>query len=322
MNRQRRSEPGADEVARSAAAWFVALDQGELTEAQNHAFEAWMLADPRHAAALTDCAEAIELGAHVDPAQWQAPVRAPVGIRAGQAGRAGHAAGQAGQAGFGGRLAAWLQPLGQPAVAWSVTAVALVFALVSWLQAPTHSDVLGSDAPGSFDSDVSIERRESSTVEFPVDRLPMAPVVLQGNLVVDSLSFAVQRFQPAQVDDVADHRAANELYDRLTARLAAVPGFYVLGARSTDPYAGLDMEPGTVAAQLGVRTIVQATVSAESGAINLDLRLIDASRNVSYLMHGQSHSMAGIDALLDQMLQEIFEAMTSPMLISAVWNDN
>ncbi len=307
MNRSRRSK-SAPGVSRSAAAWFVALDQGELTRAQSREFENWLLADPRHKEALARCAHAVELGAHIDPAQYPAPAGMPSGIAAGR-GR------------FGGRLAAWLRPLGQPAVAWSITAAALIFAFASWLHAPPAADT--SDVTvASTVSDAPTEPAASTAVHLAFDNMPMGPVVLPGNLVVDALSFGVRRFLPAHADDVADRRAANELYDRMTLRLASVPGFYVLGAGSTDPYAALDVEPVTVATQLGVRAIVQGTVSAQSGEIHLDLRLIDASRNVSFLIRGQSQSMAGVDALLDDMLQDISDAITGPMRVSAAWNEN
>src|SRR6185369_17325856 len=101
-------------------------------------------------------------------------------------------------------------------------------------------------------------------------------VMLPGGVVVDANSIAVLPFVDSSADD-ASRRLAAGLYDDIVAALRAVPGLYVVGGSSVAPYAGTDVGPSEVGAQLGTRGVLAADVELRTGELRVAVQLTDAA---------------------------------------------
>jgi TolB-like protein len=67
------------------------------------------------------------------------------------------------------------------------------------------------------------------------------------------------------------------LQRELIAELDAVPGLYVVNAASVQPYAGSDLAPAEIGAQLGARGVLRGTASLVGGRVYLGAQLVDAA---------------------------------------------
>lgn len=106
-------------------------------------------------------------------------------------------------------------------------------------------------------------------------------VVLPGRVFVDARSVAVMPFgvdAGARPQPSPPARAvASDLYAEVVERLESIPGVYVAQPVSVMPYANTDLDTGEIAAQLGVRGIIEGRVAAADGRVRITLSLTDAA---------------------------------------------
>ena len=247
-------------AARTAAQWFVDLDAGTADPGKEAAFAAWLAEDSSHERELERCEAAVDLAQELEhdaDLRWAfdeaARLPAPPRERAP-------------------RSAVWHQ---RPALAWSVAALAVAAAVVAvasreWLPgAATMAPATAYEVP---------------PVEVVVEPWSGDPVVvLPGQIVVDARSVAVLPFvgvgeESGQTGNSAATSAiAAQLYDDVVRQLAAIPGVYVVARQAVVPYENRNMSPVDVAAQLGVRGIVEARVASEGGRVRVLLQVNDAA---------------------------------------------
>jgi TolB-like protein len=268
-------EPTAAE--RAAARWYVAVDTATETTSGLEAerdLTAWLARDAGNADALARCHAAAELtrlsrerpalrSAFDDAAQLAAAARAPALPAA----------------------ARWYR---RPAIAWSVALIAVLTAAGRWLAPP------GTDGPGPVEISggnpasgmpAAVQRPDASMPDLAERFGATAPAVVlpgPGDVIVDARSVAVLPFggiaglAPAAAVDSDTLELAGRLYEDVLRQLAALPGFYVVDRGSVAAYANEDVPLEDLAARLGVRGIVEASVASVGGEVSVTLRLTDA----------------------------------------------
>jgi TolB-like protein len=149
-------------------------------------------------------------------------------------------------------------------------AVIVAAAAVTWRETPPATATTTYAAGEALPPEVIIELAAADPV-----------AVLPGEVVVDARSVAVLPFVGAGLADTREGAATNaiaaQLYDDVVRQLATIPGVYVVGRPSVVPYENRGLRPEVVAAQLGVRGIVEARVATEDGRVRVLLQIIDVA---------------------------------------------
>jgi hypothetical protein len=314
MNRFRRSEIANRETANpdsadsraghSAAQWFVRLDAGLADDSELAEFEAWLMSDPAHADAFARCAQAVQLAGSVsDTTIAPRPLLEVTPVTR--------------------VYQAMLRPLARPAVAWSITLAAVLVAVAGWWRTPdltVSADV--SPTPAGLVTPVEQEQprefRQRVATDYAIQPVMLSP----GQVIVDALSIGVRPFQPSRPDEADDRRAAADLYASLMQRLSATSGVYALGVEYTAPFMNVDafaapMEIVDIAAQLGVRSIVDARVQASDGVLQLDIQLTDASGAATSLSMQFSGPSTEVDDFFNSFVDQMFTVLQQPQFASA-----
>ena len=160
----------------------------------------------------------------------------------------------------------WLR---KPALAWTVAGVSALAAVLAILQ----------DRPFPAGADRLIARYEAAEPLVPLASID--PVVeLPGHVLVDAHSLAVLPFTGSGGESPGrpGHESlAKSMHAGLIGQLSTIPGFYVIGRESVQPYQDSDMRLEEIAAHLGVRGIVQADITPVSDRVRISLRLTDAA---------------------------------------------
>jgi TolB-like protein len=285
---------------RTASEWFVYLDGDASDPPTDEEFESWLAQSSAHEEALARCDAAMflskaleedpELGWAYDEAARLAagppPTRAHVPARD----RA--------------------RALRSPALAWSVAGLSTIVTLVALLnQEPERAvenvaDTIADTGAG----EIFVSARPEVPFDMAAELTTWSPaVVLPGQVIVDARSLAVMPFDvvaaAGKVARAADQGRARtfaaELHGAVVRQLAAIPGIYVAEPESVIPYADTDLRPVQVAAQLGVRGIVEGRVAFDDGRIRVVLRLTDAASNEvmwQSAFDGRTGALSGIDA--------------------------
>jgi TolB-like protein len=253
----RNNDVREHEPADTGAGWFVELDRGSLDPARDRELVSWLERDPEHAAELARCEAAVQLTREL---QGDVELRWAFAEAA--------------------RLAEAPPPFlrvswyRRPALAWGVTAVAVVVAVaVSLGRWPVVDE---APPPASARNVVPAELVRELAAAKPVVLAPDT-----ANLVVDARSVAVLPFERellAPGDDSASASAAATLYDTVMRDLAAIPGVYVLERAAVIPYAERGIAPDEMAMQLSVRGVVSAQVAAADGRVRVVLWIVDAAQ--------------------------------------------
>jgi len=227
----------------TAAEWFVAIESSAPDDVTAARFAAWLDRAADHEPALERCAAAVEIarGLADDPElRWAYDDAAAVAARRPR---------------FAWHTIRRFAPLGAAAAA-----AALLWIAFHLRDATTPNAAATSSAA----SIVASSAGANSTVMLP------------GGVVVDANSIAVLPFVDSSADD-ASRRLAAGLYDDIVAALRAVPGLYVVGGSSVAPYAGTDVGPSEVGAQLGTRGVLAADVQLRTGELRVAVQLTDAA---------------------------------------------
>jgi len=255
------TEARRDETTdRSAPEWFVAIDARRVDAAADERFGQWLAEDSEREAELARCEAALALTKRLgDAAKLTFAFNEAKGLASGDVSPARRT---------------WLR---HPALPWGVAAASLFVAVIAWLQqgqpprsaSPPAVAAASTAAPSAFvtPSAVDVSSAESA-------------VALPGPIIVDARSVAVLPFAEVSLEPGADDGGAlaASLYDEVVRALSSIPGVYVVDRGAVAPYVGSDMEAGQIAAQLGVRGVVEARVSVIDGRVQVALRMTDAAR--------------------------------------------
>jgi TolB-like protein len=285
----------------SAAQWFVDLDAEPVDARMEAEFAEWLTRDRAHAAALARCDAAVFLTKQLGDT-------AKLGLAFGEASRI--AADEPARRGVLAGKRAWLS---RPSVAWSVAAASLAFAVIAFatrsIVAPAGTAaviVSGTAAAGSN----ALAVRDPESVDIgAAQRI----AVLPGPIVVDAYSVAVMPFIYVGVgEELSTERAseiASDLHDQVERQLAAIPGMYVLDRRSLVPYVNRDFVPEVMAAQLGVRGVVEARVASADGRVRVALTLTDAARDGLLVQNAFERPVAELTAMRADIVTNIAAAL-------------
>jgi TolB-like protein len=231
----------------TAAEWFVAIDSSAPDDVAAARFTAWLDRAAEHEPELERCAAAVEIarGLAVDPElRWAYDEAAALAAR-----RPRHS---------------WHAIRRFAMLGWVAAASGAAAALL-WIALGAGDAVAPrSIATASAASIVASSAGANSTVMLP------------GRVVVDANSIAVLPFAEAAGDGASRGFAAG-LHSDIVAALRAVPGLYVVGGPSVAPYAGTDLSPAEIGAQLGTRGVLAADAALEAGELRVAARLIDAA---------------------------------------------
>jgi len=282
-----------DTSLESAADWFVAVDAQSADPAAEARFAAWVDADPEHGAALARCEAAVALTRHLGEA-------ARLGGAFEEAARLAAGAGQSGP-----RRRRW----SHPAVAWSAAAASLAIAVLATIgrdsPAPDGSDPVRATAPAEAAYTVTVDVAGADSA-----------VLLPGPVVVDARSVAVLPFVEVALaaDDAVTPGGlaadlAASLYDEVVRQLASIPGVYVVDRQAVAPYAGSDIDAEQIAAQLGVRGVVEALVGTVGGRVQVTLRLTDAARAGPPIQEGFESRVGDLGAMRAEIVTNIALAL-------------
>jgi TolB-like protein len=300
MERDNRSSA----AEQAAARWFVDLDTEAVDPAAEAGFAAWLARDRAHETAFERCEAALlltkvlgdeaRLGGAFDAAARLAAARPRARVA---------------------QARAWLA---RPALAWGVAALAAVVAVLAIVYRGERAADAGSIAAGPPEAADS-----AYTITF--DLGGAEPVVLPGAVIVDARSLAVLPFVDIDAQlgtSSGESRAiAAALHDQVVRALAAIPGIYVVGSQSVAAYGDLGVVPEVMAAQLGVRGIVEARVTATDGRVRVSLRVIDAARDRLLLEDAFDRPVEELTAMRSDIVTNIAVALggtpraTGPMAI-------
>jgi len=243
----------------SASDWFVAIDARRVDAAADETFGHWLAADSEREAELARCEAALALTKQLgDTAKIASAFNEAQRLAAGEISPVRRG---------------WLR---HPALPWSVAAASLVVAATAWLEqgrpprsAPPPVTAAASTGTPTDSAGPSIDVASAESA-----------VALPGPIIVDARSVAVLPFAEVSLEPGEDDGGAlaASLYDEVVRALSAVPGVYVVDRGTVAPYAGSGMDAGQIAAQLGVRGIVEARVSMVEGRVQVTLQLTDAAR--------------------------------------------
>lgn len=244
-----------------AAQWFVDVTDNPMDELTESRFATWLDSDPANADEFLRCEAAMQiarrLASHKDT-QWAFMDTANPSVNSG-ANRDTHR----------GRLLAetwkrrWFQ---NPAYAWTVAAVFAALAAFPFA---------GRRAPGPSTDDLAVPAPRAAGLELTF--AASEPVVLlPGQVIVDAHSVAVLPFV-GDADGGADRRLADRLHGEVVKGLAAIPGVYVIDRESVAAYEESKILPRDIAAQLGVRGVVEGSVASADGRVRVVLRFTDAA---------------------------------------------
>nr|WP_242481753.1 BTAD domain-containing putative transcriptional regulator [Paracraurococcus ruber] len=105
--------------------------------------------------------------------------------------------------------------------------------------------------------------------------LPQAPGAMALPPVADRPSIAVLPFADLSHDPLARDVLAEGLTEEITNALARLPGFFVVARQSAMAYRGLPVDARRIAAELGVRYLVEGSVEQDGRRMQANLRLIE-----------------------------------------------
>ncbi len=106
-------------------------------------------------------------------------------------------------------------------------------------------------------------------------------VDLQEQLALDTNALAVLPIEILTTDPRAPALAA-EAYEAILSGLASIDGLYVIGRESVLPYAGSALPAVEIARGLGVGSILESSIRADTASVSLDVDLIDARTGESH----------------------------------------
>ena len=275
----------------TAAQWFVDVTDNPVDELTESRFATWLDSNPANVDEFLRCEAAMQIARRLtshEDTQW-AFMETKLSMNSG-----------ANRDTDRGRLLAapwkrrWFQ---NPAYAWTVAAVFAALAAFPFA---------GRQAPGPPTDDVAVPAPRLTGLELTF--AASEPVVLlPGQVIVDAHSVAVLPFT-GDADGGADKRLAAELHGDVVMRLAAIPGVYVIDRESVAAYEESKILPRDIAAQLGVRSVVEGSVASADGRVRVVLRFTDAASE-RLLQDAHERSVNELDRIETDIVTNIAVAL-------------
>lgn len=134
--------------------------------------------------------------------------------------------------------------------------------------------------------------------------------LLPGDVVVDAHSIAVLPFTPdGDTPSPQDSDLAARLQRDLTAALGAIPGVYAIDEVSARAYAGADLAPAAIGAQLGARAVMTGHLAVADGRIRIAAVLRDAATNAILWRHDYDDALAALSAIQVDIVDAVTTAL-------------
>lgn len=144
---------------------------------------------------------------------------------------------------------------------------------------------------------------------------PRATAVLPP-MIEDRPSIAVLPFRDVSRPGEADPWLARALTEETTNALARMPGFFVSARQSAEVVAARSLDTRAIAAELGVRYLLEASLEREGPSLRSNLRLIDGRSGLHIWADTVEGSVNGSMALRDAAVREIAGRL-QPRLLGA-----
>lgn len=170
---------------------------------------------------------------------------------------------------------------------------------------------LGTRVPAIHSRATALDWIRSAPDGAPV---PAVPPPKHLPLVEDRPSVAVLPFAEVSHDPLAGGVLADGLTEEITNALAYVPGFFVTARQSALAYRGLGMDVRRIAAELGVRYLVEGGVEQDGRRMRLNLRLLDGCTGLHLWADSQSAPLGDPMGLRDTVVHRI-AARLAPRLM-------
>ncbi|MGG5820044.1 BTAD domain-containing putative transcriptional regulator [Falsiroseomonas sp. HW251] len=139
------------------------------------------------------------------------------------------------------------------------------------------------------------------------DRAPVPTTPPAGLLPVvdDRPSVAVLPFAEISHELLAGGVLAEGLTEEVTNALAHVPGFFVTARQSAMAYRGVAIDVRRIAAELGVRYLVEGSVEHDGRRLRLNLRLLDGRNGLHLWADSQGARLGEAMELRDTVVRQI-----------------
>ncbi len=121
-------------------------------------------------------------------------------------------------------------------------------------------------------------------------------------------SLAIRPFRNLSDDPEQDDLAFG-LWVDLNADLVKLPGLFLISQTSTGSYAGKSVEPAEVAAELGVRYILDGTVRRSGKRVRIAVQLADTQTGTTRWAERYDGEMGDLFALQDEITAKVLSAL-------------
>lgn len=148
------------------------------------------------------------------------------------------------------------------------------------------------------------------------DRAPVPATPPAGFLpaVENRPSVAVLPFAEISHEPLAGGVLAEGLTEEVTNALAHIPGFFVTARQSALAYRGVAMDVRRIAAELGVRYLVEGSVEQDGRRLRLNLRLLEGRTGLHLWADSQGAALSDAMGLRDTVVRRI-AARLEPRLV-------
>lgn len=137
-------------------------------------------------------------------------------------------------------------------------------------------------------------------------------------IVEDRPSVAVLPLQDLSHDPLASGVLADGMTEEVTNALARMPGFFVTARHSALAYRGLGMDARRIAAELGVRYLVEGSVEQDGRRMRANVRLIDGSSGQHLWADSQGGPMRDVMAVRDAVVHRLASRLQPRLMLAEI----
>lgn len=144
--------------------------------------------------------------------------------------------------------------------------------------------------------------------------LPVAPAAAPLPPVEDRPSIAVLPFADLSHSPLARDVLAEGLTEEITNALARLPGFFVVARQSAMAYRGLAVDARQIAAELGVRYLVEGSVEQDGRRMRANIRLIEGRTGQHLWAESGGGPMDDLMAVRDRVVHRLASRLQPRLL--------
>jgi TolB-like protein/DNA-binding SARP family transcriptional activator len=148
--------------------------------------------------------------------------------------------------------------------------------------------------------------------------IPAVPAAKPLPLIEDRPSVAVLPFQDLSHDPLAAGVLADGMTEEVTNALARLPGFFVTARQSAFAYRGLGMDVRRIAAELGVRYLVEGSVEQDGRRMRANVRLMDGRTGLHLWADAQGGPMRDVMAVRDAIVHRLAGRLHPRLVLAEV----